>query len=456
MFALPILALQPMTLRAEDAPSVRWPGADRRLEIRQPFGRSEIVLGISSRTAGAIDSLTWEGRQFINAFDHGRELQSAASFDGYGECLNPTEAGSNRDGAGQASTTLLRTLRMTARTLETESQMAFWLGPRETLGSCSRGPGPYASPRSDYTLTKRVTLGFGGVENAIEYVATFHLPRPHATGAFEVLTGYMPPDFSQFWTYDPATQQMAPLSEGPGEQPLPVILATPDGTHAMGVFTPDPPRGGQPAVGYGRFSFADLPGPGNATVKWNCVFRESDVPAGDRTFRCFTLVGTLDDVRNGIEALHRAHGAAETRTPRAERPVEPAPASGRAGEAPPSAIVGEALFVGAEPRCNAGVVTTNPGHMQCATRPIGSTVKTDPGRGAALYVGLTAGVNAGVVSTNPRHLNGDTRPIGFLLPLGTGGTRVFIGEQRGCNAGVATTNPMHLNCTTIELGSTHP
>ena len=49
--------------------------------IRGDFGGSAIVVRTTSRFAGAIDSLTWGGREFLDRADHGRQLQSAASFD---------------------------------------------------------------------------------------------------------------------------------------------------------------------------------------------------------------------------------------------------------------------------------------------------------------------------------------------------------------------------------------
>ena len=35
-------------------------------EVRAPAGDSEIVIRTTSRLAGAIDSLTWRGREFID------------------------------------------------------------------------------------------------------------------------------------------------------------------------------------------------------------------------------------------------------------------------------------------------------------------------------------------------------------------------------------------------------
>ena len=35
---------------------------------------------------------------------------------------------------------------------------------------------------------------------------------------FEAVTGYMLPEFSKFWGFDPNTNKLQPLSDGPGEQ----------------------------------------------------------------------------------------------------------------------------------------------------------------------------------------------------------------------------------------------
>ncbi|AWN41142.1 hypothetical protein [Methylobacterium durans] len=292
---------------------MRWPSPEGRASIAQPFAGSQIVLSASSRTAGAIDSLAWNGREFLNRFDHGRELQSAASFDGYGECLNPTEAGSDADGMGPESTSRLISLRVQDKRLHTRTRMAWWVEPGETSRECPKGPGGYASPLSDAVLTKDVEIGVHGVANAIAYRATFSVPHAFASANFEVLTGYMPPDFSRFWSYDPRSGRRAPLSDGPGEQPVPVILATEDGAYAMGVYSPDLPQAAHPDAGFGRFRFPAPRGPeGNATVKWNCVYRHGAGGPGPYAFTCYTLVGTLEAVEAGLSRLHAALSGART------------------------------------------------------------------------------------------------------------------------------------------------
>lgn len=75
--------------------------------IRAKAGPSQPLITTTIRLAGAIRSLTWDGKEFIDSQDHGRQLQSAANFDCgkpfVPEGFNPTEAGSRRDGAGDRS-----------------------------------------------------------------------------------------------------------------------------------------------------------------------------------------------------------------------------------------------------------------------------------------------------------------------------------------------------------------
>lgn len=80
------------------------PSPDGNAVIRGRAGPSDIVITTTDRVAGTIHSLTWNGKEFIDSTDHGRQLQSAASFncakagDFWPECYNPTEAGSRRPG----------------------------------------------------------------------------------------------------------------------------------------------------------------------------------------------------------------------------------------------------------------------------------------------------------------------------------------------------------------------
>ena len=276
-------------------------GPDGRASISGKFRNSEIVVSTSSRMAGAIDSLTWNGQQFINSYDHGRELQSAAQFNGLHECYNPTEAGSRSDGKGSTSTSQLLSLDASKNRLMTRSRMAFWLAPGQASPSCRGETAAYASPLSDIELSKQVTIGANGLPNVIKHEVTFHVPQNYDSAVFVGLTAYLPPNFSRFWTFDPNGDALTPLTDGPGEVRFPIIIATPDGAYALGVYAQEPPPG-QPRVRYGRWRF-DRPGPDNATTKWNCVFRVRGAAAGDYRYTGYSIVGTLEDVKNSMRKL---------------------------------------------------------------------------------------------------------------------------------------------------------
>jgi hypothetical protein len=274
--------------------------------IRAKAGPAEIVITTTKRLAGAIHSLTWNGKEFIDSTDHGRQLQSAANFDCGGdfvsETFNPTEAGSRADGAGERSSSRLLRLRAEGAELETTVQMAFWLKP----GEKSEGhPARNTKVLSDHLVRKRVHIGHGALPHAIEYDVTFTVPEgeKHTYAQFEAVTGYLPAEFGRFWKYEARSGELKPLDDGPGEQACPVVIATKDGSHAMGVYSPDQPSRGFETAGYGRFRFR-----AEKVNKWNCVFRVRDpkgIRPGDYHFRTFVVVGSLEDVRRTLQALHR-------------------------------------------------------------------------------------------------------------------------------------------------------
>jgi len=268
--------------------------------IRAKAGPSEVVITTTTRLAGAIHSVTWGGKEFIDSTDHGRQLQSASNFDCGGrfvpEVFNPTEAGSMADHTGARSSSKLLRLSVDGPELRTTTQMAFWLAPGEKSGG-----NPACNDRilSGHRLTKQVRIGHGGDPHVVEYEVTFTVPEGerHTYAQFEAVTGYMPPEFGRFWRYEGDSEMLVPLDDGPGEQASPVVLATPSGSHAMGVYSPEP------SPGYGRFRFE-----AERVVKWNCVFRVRDprgIGPGDYRYRTFVVVGTLEDVRRALGALRK-------------------------------------------------------------------------------------------------------------------------------------------------------
>lgn len=276
--------------------------------IRARAGDSEIVITTTDRVAGAIHSLTWNGMEFIDSVDHGRQLQSASNFDNNthysDETFNPTEAGSSFDHVGDTSSSKLLFLSAKDNVLETKSLMAFWLRPGEkSLGNLAKN----STILSNHALHKKVTIGYKGNGHIIQYDVTFTIPadEKHTFAQFEALTGYMPPTFNRFYKYDTQAHVMHAIDEGPGEQSMPVILATETGSHAMGIYSPQQPSKGYETAGYGRWSFKP-----ERVNKWNTVFRYGKknaggepIKPGDYTFRNFVIVGSLDDVKNAMKVL---------------------------------------------------------------------------------------------------------------------------------------------------------
>jgi hypothetical protein len=275
-------------------------------ELAGHIGGKPLIIRTTSRLAGAIDSVKWDGVEFIDSHDHGRQLQSAINADVDGvfhvECYNPTEAGSVADALGPKSTSRLEALSVKDGVLTTRTRMAYWLAPGLKSGG---HPAQNTELVSNHVLTKKVRIGRPGMDHVLDYKVTFTVPgdRPHKYLQFEALTGYMPAMFSEEHRFDAKTATLVPVPRGNGEVRDPIVLSTPSGSHAMGVFTPDRPPAGQPSVGYGRFEFER-----EKVVKWNCVFRRRQaepIKPGDYSFQLYVLIGTREDCRRALAALSR-------------------------------------------------------------------------------------------------------------------------------------------------------
>ncbi|HEU5406651.1 MAG TPA: hypothetical protein VFU48_02720 [Nitrospira sp.] len=61
-------------------------------------------------------------------------IQSASSFDGPGECFNPTQAGSRADGTDPTSSSVLIKNSTSGYVMRTVTNLAFWLLPGKPYG----------------------------------------------------------------------------------------------------------------------------------------------------------------------------------------------------------------------------------------------------------------------------------------------------------------------------------
>jgi hypothetical protein len=289
-------------------------GADQvdGLTIRGEFKGRTVLLTATDRSAGAIESLQWGGTEFINASDQGRHLQSAVSYDGLTECDNPTEAGSRIDGVGAAvSSSKLEAASVDGNALQTRSQMAYWLRLGQKSAACGAAQNDLPTALSSTALEKTVRF-LPSFENVLEHRISFEMARARKLAQFEVLTAYGPQRFASFYTCNPAGAVLRPLSDGPGEQALPVVLATTDGAHALGLYTPQAAAGTLRGPGYGRWRFQK-----ERVTKSNVVFRLDDAAAGPHRFVVYSVFGTVDDV---CRTIARLDGSADVAA-RAAAPV---------------------------------------------------------------------------------------------------------------------------------------
>lgn len=296
------------TLQLKTLGSLAVGAVSGNASISGAFGGSSIVITTTSRVAGAIHSLTWNGVEFVNSDDHGRQIQSAASFgvnpSTENEAYNPTEAGSAADGAGQTSTSVLRYKYVSGNYLETKSQMAFWLAPETMCTSCSPDiPTINTTYTSNHVLNKKVTIGAEGLPNVIKYDVSFTLPNDetHNQCQFEMLTAYMPLNFNKYFYMDFSTGNLVQTGDNASNynaennmyhenSNFPFILSTNDELHALAIY--------RIGAGTGRYHFV------NTCMKLTMATRvTAPVSGATYTFPCYIIVGTLADVQASLMAL---------------------------------------------------------------------------------------------------------------------------------------------------------
>ncbi len=295
------VALAGLALAASaQTPPGRW-------TIHGKAGVSDIVITATARVAGAINSLTWNGREFINARDHGRELQSALNLDGPAETYNPTEGGSRADGTGTGTTSRLLYARASGDAMQTINQMAFWLAPGEKSGP---NPAWNKTRLSEFLLTKTVRIGYRDMPNVIPYEVEFSMPvgERHTAATIEAVTGYMPPEFDQYFQVNPVTWALEPLPHTHAEGANPLVFAVKGGAYAMGIYAPPQTRQGMDPPAYGWWYFDR-----EQVAKWNCVFRlrqAEGIDPGLLAFRMFVIVGDVATVQEAMRRLWaESHGS---------------------------------------------------------------------------------------------------------------------------------------------------
>ncbi|WAS88750.1 MULTISPECIES: hypothetical protein [unclassified Corallococcus] len=280
------------------------------------FGNATVRMGTSASHGGAVTSLFYGGKEYINNKDHGRQMQVAYSLDGYDEALMPTEAGSNRNGSKPISTTQVIGYGAEPGRMSSTVHPAYWLEPGEEAG-------PYNSVThavnetlvSADTLTKDITVGVGGHDNVIQYDSHIHLAAPHDKAYVEAPTAYLNGEFEKHYRFDPATGETREYDRIHSEPPkppeerkgfpdeggnVPLIVATNEGDRAMAIWSPDEER---PDLQYRLHQF-DLDDPTDDCTKLGVTFGMTGGVPEDIKTRSYVIVGTVEEVKARLAELY--------------------------------------------------------------------------------------------------------------------------------------------------------
>jgi alpha-tubulin suppressor-like RCC1 family protein len=283
---------------------------------------SKLVLGvpmsITVRTqyAGAIASFVWNNRQFVDNFDHGRQFQTAAKLFGKGECYNPTEAGWHGDGATSSSILLSLTTGTTSPNypwVDTRARMAWWLRDKEYEPTTCFDDIPGHSPptklgnTSYYQVHKKVTIGYHGIENVIEYPTDLYVPEAVWNGEIEPAGCAMPIDFSVILAYDVATKSYQTIREPNGEDDSIRVRMIPNNSggsdYALAFYSPELLQPYGDTDGGFRWSTTTYPGWPVVSIGGISRFKGAFGP-GTLSYRSFLVVGNKDQVKAGLDSLH--------------------------------------------------------------------------------------------------------------------------------------------------------
>lgn len=170
-----------------------------------------VTVSCSKQFAGAIDSIMWNGFEFINSYDHGRQAQYAWQYGStptgtathpifdapYAEKFNPTEAGCEADAVGLPTSSLLTGDSFIAsNVISTTTNCAYWKQPHESEGK-------YSNIISNDSIRKVVVVSPDGITNLIR-LSAFVTPESgnnskKIPARYEAPSLYINPDLHTFY-----------------------------------------------------------------------------------------------------------------------------------------------------------------------------------------------------------------------------------------------------------------
>jgi len=247
---------------------------------------AQLTLSVDSNHGAAIYSLIEGGFEYVNAVDLGREIQTAYQLEGQGEQNNPTEAGSSKGVPSQ-----VLGVNVVGKVLQTSVHPSFWVPVN----------GQTYSPD---TLAKKVTVDYNGITNVVRHDVSVTVAANHTVGRWEPITGYMNGTLTQLYSYTNKILTPVPGVNFPSYRSIDpcqaIILATADGAHAIGAFTPT----GNPDIGNQCVAYMNI-NVGGTSQKWDVGIGPDIKPfsVGTHSWVVYYVVGTLEEVKTKLNTM---------------------------------------------------------------------------------------------------------------------------------------------------------
>jgi hypothetical protein len=293
------------------------------------FGNSsEVILSLSGGgvtiesnlvAGGAIWRWTWNGVQFINHNDYGREIQDAFYF-GMGP-TNPDEAGDL-----MTNNALDQSVKHGSPVVQFQNQGTTQVTraiPLEWNPTLFGGDQDHPVIWDTLVLGKDVELNFNNLGPVAKY--TSHLVLPGSTmGTFAMPAGYLNSNFNRYWTYDAQTKA---LNEVTGAMPDActagnsfggyafqasfggIIMSNSSMDYAMGVYGVNLANGGSVSYWAMWKFFCANDGPAESafdTTAWSAVYGQGNdllFPKGESTYNVYIITETLQNVTARMDDL---------------------------------------------------------------------------------------------------------------------------------------------------------
>jgi hypothetical protein len=297
-----------------------FPRFGQDCEVNYSVSAGGVTLKANKVAGGTISELIWNGKQFINNYDYGRQIQTAFNFTSVGEEDNPNEGGSKWGCPGlvdaeYAQGSPIYYVTSSGSTLYTKTRPLQW-NPQNFTGGGTDNPVMWNG-----TIEKEVALDyFNGAYDAhvIKWTTTIDIQSYSDYFDWELFTAYTTDDFYKQYAYDAEFDVLYDKTavvpnntciDGTGQNVRPnaggVINATGNGSYAIGAYRKK--GGGLNQFAICKYENGQGSGKyGGDATKWAVMERDGvlEIYPGEYSGSAYIIVGTLADVESTMRELY--------------------------------------------------------------------------------------------------------------------------------------------------------